>query len=328
MPRLRRADCAAPGFTRRRRGRGFTYFREDGRPLRDVEALDRIRMLAIPPAWTDVWICPDPIGHLQAVGIDAAGRRQYLYHPRWRALRDRQKFERMIEFARQLPRVRRTLARRLCTDGLTRDRVLSCAVALLDQGLFRIGSEEYAGQNGSYGLATLQQRHVSVDGGDSVVFDFVAKTGKRLVVGVDDASLHAVAAELLKVSRPGSEFLAYEDGGAWVDVRASDINDYVKELTRDDFSAKDFRTWHANVLAAKALATAGPPLTPTGRKREVAAAIRGVADALGNTPAVCRASYVDPRLFDHYRSGSTIPPGLPRAASEQAVVELLGSDRG
>jgi len=326
MPRLHRADCAGPGFTRRRRGRGFSYFGEDGRPLRDDDAIDRIGTLAIPPAWNDVWICPDPLGHLQAVGIDAAGRRQYLYHPRWRALRDRQKFDRMLEFARLLPRVRRTVARRLRSDGLTRDRVLSCAVGLLDKGLFRVGGEEYTDQNGSYGLATLERRHVTVDGGESVHFDFVAKTGRHLVVGIDDRSLRAVAAELLKTRRPGREFLAYDDRGTWVDVRASDINDYVKELTRDDFSAKDFRTWHATVIAAVALATAGPHSTPTGRRREIAAAIRDVSDALGNTPAVCRASYVDPRLFDRYRSGSTIPPGLSRAASERAVVELLSSD--
>ena len=214
MPRVQRVQCTDPGFSRRRRGKGFSYPDARGRPIRDVETLRRIRGLAVPPAWTDVWICPDPWGHLQAAGTDAAGRRQYLYHPRWREWRDRQKFQRMRAFASVLPQVRETVAHDLALRGLPRERVLACAVRLLDRGFFRIGSEEYTDQNGSFGLATLRKEHVRIDG-DEVWFDYLAKGGKRRVVSVRDPEVKDVIRPLKARRNGGDELLAYDGGGGW-----------------------------------------------------------------------------------------------------------------
>ncbi|MGZ4337365.1 MAG: DNA topoisomerase IB [Gaiellaceae bacterium] len=326
MPRLRRADCSAPGLTRRRHGRGFGYVDEQGRSVRDPEVVERIRSLAIPPAWADVWICPDPNGHLQAVGRDQAGRRQYLYHPRWRTHRDRQKFDEMLAFAETLPSARRRVAGLLRRRGLTRERVLAFAFGLLDRGFFRIGGEEYAELNGSHGLATLERRHVRLEADGAIVFDYEGKTGRRQVQRVVDPALSRVAAELRRSRRRGTGFLAFRNGRGWVDVRSDDINAFVKELTSPEFSAKDFRTWHATVLAAVSLAASAEPARKAGRDRAIAAAVRDVAESLGNTPAVCRASYIDPRLFDHFRAGSTIAPSLgSRNAIETAVRELLAN---
>jgi DNA topoisomerase IB len=337
MGRLRRVSCEIDGLSRRRRGRGFEYVDERGRRLSDEETLERIRALAIPPAWTDVWICPDADGHLQAVGTDAAGRRQYLYHPRWRARRDRQKFDRMLEFARALPRVRRVVARDLRGDELTRERVLACAVRLLDRGLFRIGSEEYAETNGSYGLATLERRHVRLGRGGELVFDYTAKGGARRIQAVSDPEAFAVIAELKRRRGPRTGLLAYRNG-RWSDIRSSDVNDYLKEAAREEFTAKDFRTWHATVLAAVAVASAPAAASERARKRTIAAVVADVARHLGNTPAVCRASYIDPRVFDRYDEGATIAstvagldeletaaPELQRRV-ERAVLRLLDDD--
>jgi DNA topoisomerase IB len=336
MPRLRRVDCSRPGITRRRRGRGFEYLDESGVRIGDVDMLDRIRALVIPPAWENVWICPYPFGHIQAVGTDAAGRRQYLYHQLWRERRDQEKFDEMIRFARTLPRVRAVTARRLRRKDVSRDRVLAGAVRLLDRGFFRIGTEDYAEQNQTYGLATMERRHVTLAEGNLLTFDYVAKGGKRRVQSIVDPDLYALV-EILKRRRRGSRILAYRNGRRWVEVRSDEINEYIKELTGEDFSAKDFRTWSATVIAAVALAVSGrAAATATARKRAIARAVKEVAHYLGNTPAVCRASYIDPRVFDRYRDGLTIGGALDRlgegvdlgqpsfqGAIEEAVLDLL-----
>jgi DNA topoisomerase IB len=327
MPRLHRVECSGPGYTRRRAGKGWVYLDHEGNPLRDEEALDRIRALVIPPAWTSVWICPDPYGHLQAVGTDAAGRRQYLYHPQWRTRRDSKKFDEMLAFAERLPNMRRHVWKLLKQDGLPRERVLAAAVAFLDRGLFRVGGEEYADEHGGYGLATLERRHVKLVGSRTVSFDFVGKAGKRQLLRVDDRWLYRVSEELKQVHDPGTGFLAYANGNGFHDVKATDINAFVKEVIGSDFSAKNFRTWHATVLASVELAGREAPRSETERKRVIAAAVKTVSESLGNTPAVCRASYIDPRVWERYRSGITIP--VPKRVNqneiETSVRALLGA---
>ena len=313
MPRLRRADCTGPGIRRVRRGRGFSYAEEDGTRVADPELLERIAELAIPPAWTDVWICPDPRGHIQATGFDDAGRKQYLYHQSWREHRDRQKFERMLEFARRLPGMRSQLDSDLALRGLQQRRVLACAARLLDLGFFRIGSERYAEENESYGLATMRRSHVEVKGG-RMIFDFPAKGAKRQVQEVDDASILPTIQSLRKRRGGGQELFAYRNGQAWKDVTSEEINEYLKELTGEEFTAKDFRTWNATVLAAVAVAAEadGEAPTKTARKRIANRAVKQVADYLNNTPAVCRSAYIDPRVFDRFDSGETIRSALKR----------------
>ena len=329
MPRLRRSDCSTPGLRRRRRGRGFEYLDADGARVDDPETLARINALAIPPAWTDVWICPDPRGHLQATGVDAAGRKQYRYHDAWRARRDRQKFEEMLEFARALPRLRRRVARDLRAvqdGGVTRERVLACAARLLDRGFFRIGSESYAEGNGSYGLATIRKEHVRLNG-DDIVFDYPSKSGRRRVQAVADPDVREVVAALKRRRGGADGLLTYREGRRWVEVRSDDINEYLKASARlDTVSAKDFRTWNGTVLAAVALARReGRVSSKTARKRAITAAVREVAVFLGNTPAVARSSYIDPRVFDRFLSGWTIAPAHERgrAAIEKAVLDLI-----
>ena len=320
MVRTRRVDCSGPGIRRLRRGRGFSYVGVDGEPVRDPELLARIRGLVIPPAWRDVWICPIPNGHLQAVGTDAAGRRQYLYHEAWRARRDQEKFDNMLEFGRALPGLRERVAAHLGEPGLTRDRVLACATRLLDRGFFRMGSEGYAEQNQTYGLATIHKRHVRLDGG-VIAFDYVSKGGQRRLQSVLDPKARAVVAALLRRRGGGPELLAYRRGREWVDVRSEDINAYIKEQTGGDFTAKDFRTWSATVLAAVALASSFTVArSRTARTRAIRRAVQEVAQYLGNTPAVCRASYIDPRVFDRYRSGLTVAAALEQLGQ----VEELG----
>jgi DNA topoisomerase IB len=301
----------------------------------DPDSLQRIKGLVVPPAWTDVWICPDPNGHLQALGTDAAGRRQYLYHPAWRARRDAEKFDRMIEFARRLPRLRAAAARHLEEPSLSRERVLACAARLLDRGFFRVGSEAYAEQNGTVGLATIEKRHVACNG-NTVTFDYPAKGMKQRVQSVMDRDVCEVVGALKRRRGGGDGLLAFRRGKRWVDVRSDDINAYIKEHTGGDFSAKDFRTWHGTVLAAISLAVAAPASTsPTRQKRAMSWAVKEVAHYLGNTPAVCRASYIDPRVFDRYREGVTIggvldsigadsmeQPGV-QPVIEEAVVDLV-----
>jgi DNA topoisomerase-1 len=319
MRRLRRADCSEAGIRRRGRGRGFEYLDADGSRITDEGTVSRIAELAIPPAWTDVWICRDSLGHIQATGLDDAGRKQYLYHERWRLRRDQQKFEQMVEFGQALPKLRRRVTSHLSGRKLDRRRVLACAVRLLDRGLFRIGGEDYAEDNGSFGLATLRKRHVSLSGRE-VVFSFDAKGGQRQVQSVVDPKARQVIAALKKRRGGPPDLLAYRSNGNWKDVRSEEINDYIKELSGDGFSAKDFRTWHATVLAAVVLAMNGePPKTKTGRKQAITAAVGEVAALLGNTPAVCRRSYIDPRVFDRYRNGQTIADALTSATAPEEV---------
>jgi DNA topoisomerase I len=321
MVRTRRVDCSAPGITRLRRGRGFSYVGVDGAPVRDPELLARIRGLVIPPAWRDVWICPIPNGHLQAVGTDAAGRRQYLYHEAWRTRRDQEKFDNMLEFGRALPGLRERVTAHLGQRGLTRDRVLACATRLLDRGFFRMGSEGYAEQNQTYGLATIHKRHVRLDGG-VIAFDYVSKGGQRRLQSVLDPQVRAVVAALLRRDGGGPELLAWRRGREWVDVRSEDINAYIKEQTGGDFTAKDFRTWTATVLAAVALASSfAVARSRTARTRAIRRAVQEVAQYLGNTPAVCRASYIDPRVFDRFRSGLTVAAALEHLGKLQELGE-------
>jgi DNA topoisomerase IB len=329
--RLRRADCAAAGIQRRRRGRGFSYEEADGRRIEDEETLERIRELAIPPAWEEVWICADPLGHIQATGLDAAGRKQYRYHDRWEQRRAARKYEAMREFARHLPGLRRAVSRDLALEGMPRERALACAVRLLDLGFFRVGGEEYAETNESYGLATIQRRHVAVKDGE-MVFDFPAKSGQRRVQSIRDPDAIA-AVEAMRRRRGGpDDLLAYREDGSWRDVRSTDVNAYIQEKIGEGFSAKDFRTWSGTVLAAAALAGEPRPKSEAAAKRTILAAVESVAAALGNTPAVCRRSYIDPRVFDRYRDGVTIELGISRngeltprrrARIEHRVLELV-----
>ena len=322
--RLRRADCSGPGIRRRRRGRGFAYFDDEGVRVDEPEVLTRIAELAIPPAWEDVWICPYPNGHIQATGTDAAGRKQYRYHDAWRTRRDAEKFDDMVQFAKALPRLRRRVDRDLgdCS-ALDRSCVLACSVRLLERGFFRIGSEEYAEENDSFGLATMRKRHVTIEDGGVMVFDYPAKSGQRRHQGVLDERACRIVAALKRRRAGGQELLAYKEGRRWRNVRSEDINEYLKAATGGDHSAKDFRTWNATALAAVALAVSGESATTkTARKRAVRRAVDEVAVYLGNTPAVCRASYIDPRVFDAFDARLTIRPALERVAAKLRPGEL------
>jgi DNA topoisomerase I len=339
VPRIKRVDCSGPGIRRRRRGRGFEYLDAEGRRITEPSVLERIRELAIPPAWGEVWICPYPMGHIQATGLDAVGRKQYRYHDVWRERRDRQKFDSMVEFARALPRLRERVDEDIARPGMPRERVLACAVRLLDRGFFRIGSEDYAEENDTYGIATMRKRHVTVDGVE-VVFDYESKGGKRRVQSIGDPAVAEVVRVLKDRRGGGHELLAYKHSGRWVDVKSSDVNDYVKAATGGDFTAKDFRTWNATVLAAVALAVSGPAAegSKTARSRAKTRAVKEVSRYLGNTPAVCRASYIDPRVFDRFDGGLTIGGVLPelvednetwpsvQGAVEEAVLDLIAKD--
>jgi DNA topoisomerase I len=316
MPRLRRVDCAGPGIARRRRGRGFSYHWPDGRSVTEPDVLARIRALVLPPAWTDVWICPLPNGHIQAIGTDAAGRRQYRYHDAWREQRDRAKHDRILQFARRLADARRVVEQHLALPGYPRERVLAAAFRMLDLGFFRVGGEAYADEYGSYGLATIRRDHVAIRSG-AVVFDYPSKSGKQRVQQLVDDDLHAVVRGLLRRKDDQPELLAYRTGRGWRDVRSEDINDYLREVIGVEASAKDFRTWHATVLMAVALAVSREVAdSPTKRKRAVARAYQEVAEYLGNTPAVARSAYVDPRLIDMYDAGATVQKALERAARD------------
>jgi DNA topoisomerase-1 len=340
-PRLRRSDCSSAGLRRVRRGRGFSYVDADGERLLDPEDLLRIKELAIPPAWQEVWICPDALGHLQATGVDAAGRKQYLYHARWRELRDRQKFEHMVDFAQALPRLRkRVLADLSAGDELSSTRVLACALRLLDVGMFRIGGEEYADDDGGVGLATVTKDHVTISAHE-VVFDYPGKSGVRRVQAVPDPLCGAVVRALKRRRSGGEQLLAYRDARRWHGLRSDQISDYLKGLIGEQYTAKDFRTWNATVLAAVSLAADGrDAVTKRAHKRAIDGAVRGVSEVLGNTPAVARRSYIDPRVFDRYLSGWTIggeldrlgtlrgPDDRRRARVERAVLDLLHDDRG
>jgi DNA topoisomerase-1 len=329
--RLRRADCAGPGIRRVRRGRGFSYEDGTGEAIADEETLERIRQLAIPPAWKEVWICPDPFGHIQATGYDEAGRKQYLYHERWQQRQAERKFELVREFALQLPKLRRAVTADLRRQGMPRERALACAVRLLDLGFFRIGSEVYAEENESFGLATVRREHVTIKRGE-VVFDFPAKSGQRRVQSIRDAAARRALEAMYRRRSGPDDLLAYRAGGDWVDVRSDEINEYIHEKIGEEFTAKNFRTWHGTVLAAVALAGEERPRSDAAAKRAITGAVNQVSEALGNTPAVCRASYIDPRVLDRYRDGTTIRPApsangrltaKQRLKIEREVIELV-----
>lgn len=335
MPRLRRSDTSAAGLRRVPRGRGFQYLTAAGsRP--DAADLDRIRQLVIPPAWTDVWICPHANGHLQATGVDAAGRRQYIYHAAWRDRRDREKHDHVLDVAACLPAARDTAGAQLRGRGLTRERVLAAAFTLLDVGLFRIGGDRYAEENGSYGLMTLQREHVHCTK-SGLVFEYPAKSGQERMQVVAAASVRSVVCALHRRRPHGQRLLAFADSGRWHELDSADMNGYLRELFGQEVSAKDFRTWHATVLAAVGLAVSGHAATSaSARKRAVSRTVSEVADYLGNTPAVCRRSYIDPRLTDRYldgeavrfpmdRLGADARPGWPATQGEfeAAVIRLL-----
>jgi DNA topoisomerase IB len=314
--RLRRSDPSAVGINRRRRGNGFTY-ELDGAAVRDAEVLARIKALVIPPAWRQVWICPHPAGHIQAVGVDDAGRKQYLYHEKWRIKRDTEKFAHMLDVARALPRLRERVAADLAQRGLVRERVLAATVRLLDTAALRIGGESYAD---SFGLATLCQEHVSVRG-SRVHFRFTGKGGVSMEFDVEDAGLAAVVKGLLR--RRADHLFAYREGRDWREVRSEHINEYLRAVSGIDMTAKDFRTWRGTVAAAISLAELGPGEGVTRERKAIAQAMRDAAELLGNTAAIARKSYVDPQLLELYRRGVTISStDWPRA--ERETLQLLG----
>lgn len=319
MTRLRRSDLHRPGISRIARGRGFEYRLPDGTRVDDAAEIDRCRALAIPPAWTDVWISPHPNGHIAAAGTDAAGRRQYLYHPAWHERMAREKFDRMLDLAEIIPVVRRGVTRDLRGEGCGRTRVLAGAFRMLDAALLRVGSERYAKQHGSIGLVTLRGAHARVHDGRVVELRFPGKSGQPWESEVADEDLAALVGDL-KRRGPRVLLLSWQDAGVWHPLHASDINDDVRARTGGDFTAKDFRTMHGTVIAAESLAASGPKTTASARNKAALAAVRATAAALGNTPAVARASYVDPRLFDLYDEGVTIDP---TRRVEGQLVELL-----
>lgn len=328
--RLRRVRIDAPGWTRRRAGRGFWYLDLDHARIIEAEHLDRIVHLAIPPAWHDVWISPWPNGHIQAAGLDDAQRRQYVYHEQWRRRRDRLKHDRVLEVARRLPAARRSVRRDLALDQMPRAKALALAFRLLDLAYFRAGGEGYAQRNGSYGLATLRREHVHVLAGDdgspaAVHFHYPAKSGQVRDVVVEDAQVADLVGVLLRRRGGGPELLAWRDAdGQWRDITSAEVGADVKARLGGDASPKDFRTWHATVLAARGLAEVGPPpRSDRARRRIVTAVVRDVAEELGNTPAVCRASYIDPRVVDLWEHGTTIRATRSQAVGERETLALL-----
>jgi DNA topoisomerase-1 len=312
-----------PGFTRRRSGTGFSYLDRNGAVIRDPKVLDRIRMLAIPPAWTDVWICPRASGHIQATGRDVKGRKQYRYHDDWSSHASETKFVRLADFARALPKLRRRVEADLALRGPCRDKVLATAVRLLEISLIRVGNAQYARKNRSYGLTTLHKRHLEVDGG-ALTFAFKGKSGVEHEVRVRDRRLATVVRSLREL--PGQQLFKYRnEAGDLCAVTSDDVNAYIREAMGEQFSAKDFRTWAGTVSAARALRDMEAPTSPTDAKRKITVCVKAVAGLLGNTPTVCRSSYVHPRVFELFEAGELggILPASGAAGFEKALIKTL-----
>jgi DNA topoisomerase-1 len=313
--RLRRSHPDQPGYSRRRRGSGFSYLDTDGKAIKDTDVLERIRTLAIPPAWTDVWICPYPNGHIQALGTDEAGRRQYLYHDDWRTSQDEDKHDRVRELARKLPAFREAVDADLCTSGLGRDRVLAVALRMLDYGVFRTGNTVYADEHGSRGAATLLRDDVRVSKG-KLVFDFVAKGGKERTIELDDDRLVTAVRALKRGRHKNPRLLVYRDQDGYHEINAEMVNERFHELVGAEYTVKDLRTWTATVHAAVELADADPPTTKKALNTAVKDMLAEVSDHLGNTPAIARSSYVDPRIVEQYEHGHTIAETVNRVGDD------------
>ncbi len=328
VPGLTRSDPHGPGITRERIAGELRYRDPSGAEVTSPETLDRIGTLGIPPAWKDVWISPDPLGHIQATGVDSRGRTQYRYHQVWREQRDVQKFEHMLRFAAALPTLRSAAARDLGRRHLDRDRVTAAAVRLIDLGLFRIGGERYAELDHHYGATTLRRHDVTVTR-DGVAFDYIAKEGKRRTITVTDDSVRLVVRALLSSDNTSDSLFSFPDGNTWRSLRSHDVSNYIATRAGGHFTAKEFRTWNATVLMALLLANADPAPSTRSRKSTVTAAVRGVADWLGDTPAVARASYIDPRVISRYSTDGQLaaiprlPAVLPAAAEAEASVAAL-----
>jgi DNA topoisomerase-1 len=316
---LRYVSADAPGITRKPAKDGFGYIDADGTPVRDEETLARIKSLAIPPAWTDVWICPKENGHIQATGRDARKRKQYRYHARWRSVRDEAKYGRMLSFGKALPMIRKKVEKALKLHGMPREKVLATVVYLLQATMMRIGNEEYARHNKSFGLTTLRDRHVRIDGSE-VEFHFRGKSGVNHSIKVDDPRL----ARIIKRSRdlPGQELFQYvDDEGVQRVIDSADVNDYLREITGEDYSAKDFRTWSGTMLAALALQEYEKFDSEVQAKKNILRAIESVAEKLGNTPSICRKCYVHPAILDAYLDG-TMLHALQQHAHEELVKDI------
>ena len=322
-----------PGYTRRANNGEFEYLDTEGKTIRDEQRLLRIKRLAIPLAWTDVWICPSPSGHIQATGRDARGRKQYRYHDRWRGLRDENKFGRLAAFAKALPNIRLRIAKDLKLPGLPRQKVLAAVVRLLEQTFIRIGNEEYARENKSFGLTTMQDRHVTVKGAQ-LRFRFRGKSGRQHEVDMTDRRIAKIVSKCQEL--PGQDLFQYIDDGEVRDVASQDVNDYLREITNENFTAKDFRTWAGTVRAAIALNAQGEFETKKQAKANVKTAVCAVAQLLGNTPAICRKCYVHPAIIEGYLSGRQIaglgeavetPDDINLRAVESAVLKFLRARR-
>jgi DNA topoisomerase IB len=325
---LTRSEPHSPGISREATRDGFGYRDPSGEDVTCIHTLRRIGALAIPPGWHDVWISPDPIGHIQATGVDSRGRTQYLYHELWREQRDAQKFAHMLRFAAALPALRTATVRDLSGRHLDRDRVAAGAVRLIDLGLFRIGGEKYAELDHHYGATTLQKRDVRLTH-DGIVFDYIAKEGKRRMITVGDEAIRPTVRALVRSGNNLSSLFCFQDRDTWRPLHSYEVSSYIAVNAGGHFTAKEFRTWNATVLMALFLANAKPSPTAPSRKSTITAGIRGVATWLGDTPTVVRKSYIDPRLIDRYELDGDLPaipaapPALPAPAEAEAAVAAL-----
>jgi DNA topoisomerase I len=330
---LRYVSDEQPGFSRQRKGEEFEYFDTKGEPIRDEQRLLRIKRLAIPPAWTDVWICPSPNGHIQATGRDARRRKQYRYHERWREIRDENKYDRLISFGKALPKIEKRVQKDLALTGLPRAKVLATIVQLLERSLIRVGNEEYARENKSFGLTTMQDRHVRVKG-SKLRFRFRGKSGRQHEVDVTDRRVAKIVSQLQDL--PGQDLFQYvDDEGKVREITSQDVNEYLRAITGEDFTAKDFRTWAGTVLAAVALGSTGTSKTRKQAKANIKDTIAAVAEILGNTPAICRRCYIHPVVLGAYLKGNCInlfkpktreefePKGVDLASAQAAVLRFL-----